>query len=303
MKIKKRAPVFAKEWQLAILRKLQTESRHITEEQCLAAVEETGLDKKWVKNWLTRQKSKTAARNRKNQVLLQEENLCYPPAADEPRHMLHGLPSHRSESESMDRVSVLGPSGGQASETSATDRTNSFYASRSMTQAVPRYERSFSNASLPSDGSFANGTPVAHATAMAYSRDPLCNRYPDFSQFFHPQVYERFRNSESLPTIDDRLLQLLANADADPNVLAHLRGLLTPHRLGGALVGQDSSTGLQNSPYPIAFVVRPADVEQLHHPLVPRLAITNDGEGDVPLSDPDPHNTVDSSQLRVVIVD
>ncbi|KIJ17818.1 hypothetical protein PAXINDRAFT_154380 [Paxillus involutus ATCC 200175] len=269
MKIKKKAPVFAKDWQLAILRGLQTESRHITEEQRLAAVEETGLDKKWVRNWFMRQKSKATARNKKNQ-------LCYPPPADEPQHISHGLPSYRSESEPVDHASVLGQSSGQAPETSATRRTGSPHASQSIAQAIPRYERSFSSTSVPSDGSFANGTPVAHATKMAYSRDPLCNRYPDFSQFFHPQVYERFRNSESLPTINGRLVQLLANADPDPTAPAHLRGLLTPHRLDGAPVDRGSSTGLQDSPYPIAFVVRLADVEQLPPPCRPAALNSNE---------------------------
>ncbi|KAF8842205.1 hypothetical protein BDN67DRAFT_966204 [Paxillus ammoniavirescens] len=188
--------------------------------------------------------------------------LCYPPPADEPHPISLGLPSYISESAPIDRASVLGQSSGQAPETSATHRTGSPHASQSIAQEIPHCERSFSSASIPSDGSFANGTFVAHTTKMAYSRDPLCNRYPDFSQFFHPQVYERFRNSESLPTVNDRLVQLLANANADQNAPAHLRGLLTPHRLDGAPVDQGSSTGSQDSPYPIAFVVRLADVEQ-----------------------------------------
>ncbi|KAF8133825.1 hypothetical protein EV363DRAFT_1397237 [Boletus edulis] len=61
----RRRSTIAKEWQLAVLKKLQSESVNPTEEQRSAAAAETGLDKKWVRKWFTRQRSKlVAARNR-----------------------------------------------------------------------------------------------------------------------------------------------------------------------------------------------------------------------------------------------
>ncbi|KAF9221596.1 hypothetical protein BS17DRAFT_881722 [Gyrodon lividus] len=301
MKTKRRQPIFAEEWQLAVLRKLQTESRRPTEEQRLAAVAETGLDEKWVKNWFTRQKSKAAARNRKNQVFLQQENvrarsanpilppvttlslqLCDPPAADEPRRTSHDLPSYRSASEPIEPACVPGRSNGQVSCTNATHRTDSPHSSQSIADAhaLPRCERSFSSTSMPSNDSFTIRTSASHAITMpTYSRDSLCNRYPDFSQFFHPQVHERFRSSESLPPVNGQslLVRLLASGDTDSHVPAHLRGLLASHHFDRVPAGQGLSTALQDPPYPVAFAVRLADVELLGQRLViPPRPATND---------------------------
>ncbi|KAF9241156.1 hypothetical protein BU15DRAFT_73631 [Melanogaster broomeanus] len=274
MKTKRKQPVFAEEWQLAILRKLQTESRRPTEEQRLAAVAETGLDEIWVKNWFVRQKSKVAAQNRKSHALLQQENVraqsahltVLPvttfrlqsfdlPAANEPRQAWYGHPSStgRSVSEAIEPACVPGPSGAQVSRTSATHRSDSPHLYQSVVggHAISRYEPRFSSTSMPYNDSFPIRTVAAQTVMLpTYSRDPLYNRYPDFSQFFHPQVYERFRSSELLPPINghDHLVALLANTDMDTHAPAHLRGQFISHHFNGVSVVQDPSTGLQGSP-------------------------------------------------------
>ncbi|KAF8442879.1 hypothetical protein L210DRAFT_514840 [Boletus edulis BED1] len=148
----RRRSTIAKEWQLAVLKKLQSESVNPTEEQRSAAAAETGLDKKWVRKWFTRQRSKlAAARNRTERA---------------PTFKLYSTPEHPPPY-LPSPVSLESPS-----PPSTLD-----------TQAIPHAHQTV----LVTNDSSQKTAVVPHTTTIpTYSRDPLCNRYPDFSQFFHP---------------------------------------------------------------------------------------------------------------------
>ena len=90
-----------------------------------------------------------------------------------------------------------------------------------------------------------------------YSRDPLCHRYPDFSQFFRPQGHERTCTLEpSTPTNTSHnpLMQLLAN----PHTSMHFQGSFNPLQLGNLSMNPAFATCLQSCP--VAFSMRLVDL-------------------------------------------
>lgn len=109
-----------------------------------------------------------------------------------------------------------------------------------------------------------NLTLVPYSTPIpTYSRDPLCNRYPDFSQFFRPQVYERFRSPEFLAPIDNHnhLIQHLVNPNMDSHAPMHFQGLfnlLDPLHLGALPIHQSFSANVRSCP--VAFSMRLMDL-------------------------------------------
>ncbi|KAI9573561.1 hypothetical protein HD554DRAFT_2167143 [Boletus coccyginus] len=204
----RRRPTIAKEWQLVVLRKLQSESDNPTEQQRAAAAAETGLDEKWVRSWFVRQRAKLAARNRKHE-----------PATTAP-----------------------------------TFKLQLYYPSRRLV-STPSPSRS-PRPSPPTEARDNPSTRVPHTAAIPmYSRDPLYNRYPDFSQFFRPQVHERFRTFE-VPTA--------IHPDMNPHAPM---GLLNPFYLG--LPTHHSSTNIQ--PCPVSFSARLVDL--LAHSSLPQYPI------------------------------
>ncbi|KIJ62607.1 hypothetical protein HYDPIDRAFT_41751 [Hydnomerulius pinastri MD-312] len=298
----KKTPVFAEEWQLAVLKRLLAEPRLSAEEQRSAALAETGLcvpstysnnrhvtsayrDAAWVKGWFARQKSKAASRNRKKQVKRQEGNvrahsadpslppvatfrlqLVYPPEADKPQYASHGLPSYHTASESIEPARITPRSGGEAQRANGGRRADPPCLSQPASmRAAHGYDQNISNISTPSDDSRGPDTPIELATRIpSYSRDPLYNRYPDFSQFFHPLVHEQYRSSATLPPADGHnlLIRLLANAEMDPHAPPHLRDLFSSFHFDGVEITQGSLAGLQDFPAcPISFTTRLGDVE------------------------------------------
>ncbi|KAH0832091.1 hypothetical protein J3R83DRAFT_13000 [Lanmaoa asiatica] len=292
----KRRPTIAKEWQLAILKKLQSESSNPTEEQRLAAAAETGLcvvhetafavvqayppfsrDEKWVRNWFIRQRSKVAVRNRKIQLATTEPRqtrahssatvptfklqLCYPPAAPQDPPFRRSLPMP------FDPAPCLPTNSRQPSPAGVESRSLRPSQSTVNAQAIPRSHQSVP-APMYLNNPSQNPTLVPHTTTIpTYSRDPLCNRYPDFSQFFHPQVHERFPSSELSAPINNHnhFIQLLANPNMDSDVPMHFQGLfnlLNPLHLNGLPTHQSSSTYLRSCP--VAFSMRLVDL--LAHP-------------------------------------
>ncbi|KAF8551697.1 hypothetical protein OG21DRAFT_1498958 [Imleria badia] len=211
----RRRPTIAKEWQLAVLRKLHAETRNPTDEQRSAAAAETGLDEKWVRNWFSRQRSKLAARNSRGRLAATVPIFKF-------QHPLIGVPTRRSVSTPTDPAPYL-PSPASLGSPSNTQTTS----------------RSHRSVSAPI--SLNNPIPT-------YSRDPLCNRYPDFSQFFRPGVHERFTFELSASISNpNHPVQFLANP-------AHLY----PHDLA---TDQRCSTDL-----PVAFSMRLVDL-LTHSPL------------------------------------
>ncbi|KAG8214634.1 hypothetical protein J3R82DRAFT_9712 [Butyriboletus roseoflavus] len=276
----RRRPTIAKEWQLAVLKKLQSESSNPTERQRSAAAAETGLDEKWVKNWFIRQRSKVAARNRKGQLATSEPRvhsatvptfklqLCYPPAVPSGPQ---ALPSRRSVSTPIDPAPyITATSCREPSPASLESRSPHPPRSTVDAQTIHCSHRSVS-APMYLNNPPEKPTLVPHATTIpTYSRDPLCNRYPDFSQFFHPQVHERFRSSELSAPINN--LQLLANPNMDSHAHVHIQGLfnlLDPLHLDGLPTHQNSSAYLRSCP--VAFSMRLVDL--LGHPRLTRYPI------------------------------
>lgn len=88
-----------------------------------------------------------------------------------------------------------------------------------------------------------NDPPPYTPTIPAYSRDPLCNRYPDFSQFFRPQVHERFHTCG----LSAPIVQFIAKPAS-----MHFQGLYP------LPTDQRCSTNLQ--PCPVAFSMRLVDL-------------------------------------------
>ncbi|KAG6377128.1 hypothetical protein JVT61DRAFT_1179 [Boletus reticuloceps] len=239
----RRRPTIATEWQLAVLKKLQSESGNPTEEQRSAAAAETGLcvaaltvmqaypspfssDKKWVRKWFTRQRSKlAAARNRTTQQATTATFKLY----STPDHPPPYLPSPASL-ESPSPPSTLD------------------------TQAIPHAHRTVL-VPMPTNNSSQNTTLVPHTTTIpTYSRDPLCSRYPDFSQFFRPTVHERFHTFD----LSDPVSHLIQPA-VHPCLASHAPiDLLDPLRLGGLFIHQSPWTNLY--PCPVAFSTRLADL-------------------------------------------
>lgn len=227
-------------------------------------------DEKWVRNWFTRQRSKVAARNRKSQppttkpcqpqahfatVPTFKLQLCSPPAVPTGPQ---DLPSRRSVSTPID-PGLYPPASLESRSPPSRSTLNA--------QAMPRSHRS---ASAPTY--LNNPTLVWHTTTIpSYSRDPLYNRYPDFSQFFRPQVHERFRTSElpselSAPINNhNHLIQLLVNQNMDSHAPVHFQSLfnlLDPLHIGGLPTYQSPSANLRSCP--VAFSMRLVDL--LGHP-------------------------------------
>jgi hypothetical protein len=184
-------------------------------------------DEKWVRNWFIRQRSKLATRNRKSlasttaySVPTFKLQLCYPPPdpTDTPW-----------DSAPVDPAPYL-PS--PASLESCSPRPSPLTVN---TQAIPRSHRSVSD-------------PLNNPTMPTYSRDPLCNRYPDFSQFFRPHVHQTFELSARISNHSD-LVQLLDSHTPTP-----FQGLFDLH----LATHQSSSTNLQSCP--VAFSMRLVDL-------------------------------------------
>lgn len=238
---------------------------------CRASLPSLFRDEKWVKNWFTRQRSKVAARHRKGHsattrvhsatVPTFKLQLFHPPAVPTG---LQGLPSRRSVSTPIDSAPYL-TSNSYREPSPASVESCSSQPPRSPVnaQAIHCSHRS---ASAPT---YLNNPPqnpalVPHTTTIpTYSRDPLCNRYPDFSQFFRPQVHERFRSSELSGPVNNHnhLIQLLANPNMDSHAPMHIQGLfnlLDPLHLGSLPTHQNSSAYLRSCP--VAFSMRLVDL-------------------------------------------
>lgn len=216
-------------------------------------------DEKWVKNWFVRQRSKLAARNRKSQlaghsvtVPTFKVQLCQP----------QGMPSPRSVSTPIEPAPCL------PSPASLESRSPCPSPATPNSHATPRSQRSVS-ASLSPNSPSQKPIPT-------YSRDPLSNRYPDFSQFFRSQVYERFSIFQLSAPISNynHLVQLVANPGMDSHVPIHVQNLLNlvyPLHLGGIPTDQTSSTNMH--PCPVAFPMRLVDLldhsSLMRHPVVP----------------------------------
>ena len=187
-------------------------------------------DEKWVRNWFVRQRSKLAARNRKNQPATEptfKVQLCYAPAVRSVSTPVPSPPSLESRSPRPSPPTV-------------------------DTQAIP--------VSLDNPPTLVPHT----ATIPTYSRDPLYNRYPDFSQFFRPQVHERFHTFE-LPTAISNYNHLPTNPNPDPHAPMGLLSLLNPFHLELPT----SSTNIQSCP--VSFSVRLVDL--LAHSSLPQYPI------------------------------
>lgn len=199
-------------------------------------------DEKWVRNWFTRQRSKLAARNRRRQLATTEPRthsatvptfklqLCYPSAVSS------GLASRRSASTPIDPTPNSPAKSHRQPSPALESRSPRPSRLTDNAEAIPRSHRSIS-APVYSDSPPANTMLLPHTTTIpTYSRDPLCNRYPDFSQFFRPQGHERPHAFELSTPVDSHshLMQLLANPNMDSQGM-HFQGLsdlLNPSGLG-----------------------------------------------------------------------
>ncbi|KAH7885249.1 hypothetical protein F5I97DRAFT_1356875 [Phlebopus sp. FC_14] len=262
MKNKKKAPVYAEDWQLSVLKKLYSEITRPTEEQRLAAAAETGLDELWIRHWFTRQNAKAATRNRKKKALEgrarpadanpcvvapfrlsvkryvagdQLQSTSRPHSATITPHLVKSVHGH-------DQSTVDGPpmtasrtascqwSTMEASETYACERSTSGTQSRFFVDmSILRKD---------------------NAWRASYSRDPLHNRYPDFSQFFRPGVHEKFQYTKFLPTSDG----LLHDGEIDAQPLQHLQDTFNHSASYGSLAGPPAFFA-----YPVSFTVSLSD--------------------------------------------
>lgn len=226
-------------------------------------------DEKWVRNWFTRQRSKLAARNRKGHPATADSaivptfkvQLCYPPP-------LPGDLASRRSTTPVDHH----PTKPRRQPSPATLESGSPCPSRLTISAetTPSPHRRISAPVHP------NNPPVntlfSHtATMPAYSRDPLCNRYPDFSQFFRPREHERPRASTfelSTPINNYSLImQFLANPNADPYTPMRslgLSNLMNPLRLQLGGVPTNPVPPTYARPCPVAFSVRLVDLVDHH---------------------------------------
>ncbi|KAG9315742.1 hypothetical protein JVU11DRAFT_3390 [Chiua virens] len=251
----KRRPTIAKEWQLAVLKCLRSESENPTEEKILAAVAQTGLDEKWIRNWFTRQRSKAAARHTKGKG-----------ATAEPRRQRAQIPTFKVDLHTLPAL----PNGPRDLPSASTPieptpwpsakslRQPSPVNVESQSSAIPRSYQTISASTYFNDPSTSSITPSSRTTAIStYSRDPLYNRYPDFSQFFLSQPQSRPPIFELPIPIDDHnpLMPLLAVPNTDPYIPMQLFNSSTPLHLPA-----QPSSPANLGPCPIAFSMRLVDL-------------------------------------------
>ena len=172
-------------------------------------------DEKWVKNWFIRQRSKLATRNRTSQ-----------PATTK----AYSVPTFKLQL----CYPPPDPSDVRSLPSPASLESRSPRPSTVNTQAT--HQRI--------------ATPSQNPT-IPYSRDPLCNRYPDFSQFFRPNVHQTFELSARISNHNDLIQRLDTNSHATMPFQFDLH-------LGSLSTHQRSSTNLQSCP--VAFSMRLVDI-------------------------------------------
>lgn len=195
-------------------------------------------DEKWVKNWFARQRSKLAARNRKDQPATTYSAT---------------VPTFKLQlSVRVPRRSASTPNRSRRQPSPATLEPPSSRPPR-LTVDTDAISRSHRSVSAPVHSKNQPMNTVLSSHAPTYSRDPLCNRYPDFSQFFRPQAHQRPHTLELSTPIDGhtRLMQPPANANTAVHPMYFL-GLSNPFSLAAL------------SPRPVAFSMRLVDLLSHH---------------------------------------
>ncbi|KAH7927768.1 hypothetical protein BV22DRAFT_1031389 [Leucogyrophana mollusca] len=220
MKPTTKTPVIAEQWQLALLKKSYRARPSPTEEQRHALVAETGLDESWIRNWFSKQSVKKSTRNRylppatiqprktRPSASTSKPFILYLPSTMDPPALSQVdsntlpypqtsdftvLESKRSVPSAFSTSEGRYPIGGSQCTTAAElDDAHRPVIQSPIIDYIPAaspddlFGRSPSPSECPSNARSSQSSETS--TRLTYSRDPLHNRYPDFSQFFLPKV-------------------------------------------------------------------------------------------------------------------
>ncbi|KAH7914297.1 hypothetical protein BJ138DRAFT_437629 [Hygrophoropsis aurantiaca] len=215
----KQTSIIAEQWQLALLAKAYETQPKPSENQRRALVIETGLDEAWIRNC---RRTRTLAPASKPFVL-------YPPSPTNalvvPKPRSDGLaaPIRRQISDSTSNTStenrsehfssksangypisgsrIIAPTELDIIQRPKTQSSTSYYTSTSSTDDE-LFGRSPSPTLEYPSNHWISQSDIGPPTRLTYSRDPLYNRYPDFSQFFLPKASGNpFSSTNTLQTI------------------------------------------------------------------------------------------------------
>ncbi|KAG1748731.1 hypothetical protein EDB19DRAFT_1905072 [Suillus lakei] len=211
----KKPPVRAKQWQLDILKKMHAEEARPSASQRHKLAVETGLDEPWIRNWFIRKNRGSRAPPRPGGPLMCIIKLD-PPEPDNPTYFdasrSQGPSSHPVTPQGTSDIpptldSLLASANGQVDQNYPTQRLAPRYIlphsvePRSLSytpDARPALAIRFSSRS--SYLSFGEESTLPQNTRKwRYSRDPLHNRYPDFSKFFLPTFSDTTGDAAKTP--------------------------------------------------------------------------------------------------------
>ncbi|KAG1906545.1 uncharacterized protein F5891DRAFT_975330 [Suillus fuscotomentosus] len=212
----KKPIVRAKQWQLDILKKMHAEEARPSTSQRHQLAMETGLDEAWIRNWFMRKNRvpRPPVQTRPEGPLVHIIKLDPPQpdtstCSDAPREgpsLSHPVVTQK--------MSILPPTSesllasvGRADSAKSTWRLASGYSlphsvePRSVgytSDATPAL--AIGSSSRSSYSSLGKEKVLQQNTrAWRYSRDPLHNRYPDFSKFFLPASSDTIGDAAKMP--------------------------------------------------------------------------------------------------------
>ncbi|KAG2112291.1 uncharacterized protein F5147DRAFT_650928 [Suillus discolor] len=213
----KKPIVRAKQWQLDILKKMHAEEARPSASQRHKLATETGLDEAWIRNWFMR-KNRVPRRPVQTRPEGPLEHIIKldPPQPDTPTYSDASRSQGPSRSHPVvtQKMSILPPTSesllasvGRADSAKSTWRLAFRYGlphsvePRSVGHtsdeppavAIGSSSRS-SYSSLGKEKALQQNTK-----AWRYSRDPLHNRYPDFSKFFVPTSSDTIGDAAKMP--------------------------------------------------------------------------------------------------------
>ncbi|KAG1772359.1 hypothetical protein EDD22DRAFT_947481 [Suillus occidentalis] len=231
----KKPTVRAKQWQLDILKKMHAEEARPSTSQRHKLAVETGLDEAWIRNWFMRKNRVSRAPVQNPQMRpggpLMRIIKLDPPESDTPtnsdasRSRGH-FPAHR--------VVFQGTSDLPTSEALLASVDKAVNSTRRLT---PRYSlpdsaepRSlgYTLDELPTLATRSSSRPSysclgkemilrQNTRTWQYSRDPLHNRYPDFSKFFLPARSDTIGDAATTPELSPVTMSSLTHNPSSVN--------------------------------------------------------------------------------------
>ncbi|KAG1792959.1 uncharacterized protein HD556DRAFT_1527741 [Suillus plorans] len=213
----KKPIVRAKQWQLDILKKMHAEEARPSTSQRHKLAMETGLDEAWIRNWFMRKNRvpRPPVQTRPEARLVHIIKLN-PPQPDTPTYS----DASRSRGPSpphpvaTQKMSILPPTSesllasvGRADSAKSTWRLASGY---NLPHSVEPRSVGYTSDATPVLGSSSRSSYSSlgkekalqqNTRAWRYSRDPLHNRYPDFSKFFLPAYSDTIGDAAKMPEL------------------------------------------------------------------------------------------------------